>query len=85
MQEKKEINTINLLNKQFIDIINEIRKEEQNMNYFINKIKKKENKLKGANKEEYICSLKNLLIGYENWFIDKKGRNRMKKDKLKKD
>ena len=85
LQEKKEINTINLLNKQFIDIINEIRKEEQNMNYFINKIKKKENKLKGANKEEYICSLKNLLIGYENWFIDKKGRNRMKKDKLEKD
>ena len=85
LQEKKEINTINSLNKQFIDIINEIRKEEQNMNYFINKIKKKENKLKGANKEEYICSLKNLLIGYENWFIDKKGRNRMKKDKLKKD
>ena len=76
LEEQKEINTINLLNKKFIDILNEIRKKKENRNIFFNKIKKKENKLKEARMEEYLLSLRKLLLGYEKWFNDKKGRNR---------
>lgn len=74
--EQKEIDTIKLLNKKFIDVLNEIRIEEENMAIFFNKIKIKEKRLKEDRMEEYLESLKNLLLGFEKWFSDKKGRNR---------
>lgn len=77
--ENLEIKTIKILKMKFIDIINEIR--EKNLDYFLNKIEEKENRIKkNENINEYINSLKNLFFNYENWFFNKQGRNRKNKE-----
>ena len=86
--ENQEADTIHLLKKRFIDIINDIRGVEQNLIKFFNRIKEKEYKMKRKERKEknldkYISSLKELLLGYENWFKNKKGRRRTKSQLFK--
>ena len=73
--EKTEYNTINLLQKKFIEMLRFIR--ENNLKEFLDSIQKKESK--NPNNQEYINSIKGLFFRYEDWFSDKKGRNREKK------
>ena len=77
--ENIEYNTIDLLQKKFIDMLKFIR--ENNLNEFLNSIKKKERK--NPNVEEYLNSIKALFFNYENWFDVKKGRNREKNKNIK--
>ena len=78
MEEKKEEETIKILNKTYYDIIVEIREEK--LEYFLDKIIKKEkNMKKKSNIEVYIPLLKEKLFTYKEWFMNKKGRNRIKK------
>jgi hypothetical protein len=77
--ENIEYNTIDLLQKKFIDMLKFIR--ENNLNEFLNSIKKKERK--NPNVEEYLRSIKELFFNYENWFDVKKGRNRDKNKNIK--
>lgn len=80
--ENKEIETIKILNKKFIDIINEIKSNKYYYTEFFNIIKEKENKNeKYININEYIDKLKDLFSRYESWFNEKKGRNRDRKIK----
>ena len=75
--ENIEYNTIDLLQKKFIDMLKFIR--ENNLNEFLNSIKKKERK--NPNVEGYLNSIQELFFNYENWFDVKKGRNREKNKK----
>lgn len=75
--ENIEFNTINLLQKKFLEMLRFIR--ENNLNEFLKSIKKKESK--NPNVEGYLSSIKELFFNYENWFDIKKGRNREKKQK----
>ena len=77
--ENIEYNTIDLLQKKFIDMLKFIR--ENNLNEFLNSIKKKERK--NPNVEEYLNSIQELFFNYENWFDVKKGRNREKNKNIK--
>ena len=77
--ENIEYNTINLLQKNFLEMLKFIRKN--NLNEFLNSIRKKENK--NPNVEEYLSSIKELFFNYENWFDLKKGRNRDKNKNIK--
>ena len=77
--ENIEYNTIDLLQKKFIDMLKFIR--ENNLNEFLNSIKKKERK--NPNVEEYLNSIQGLFFNYENWFDVKKGRNREKNKNIK--
>ena len=77
LEKNEEKKTIEILNKTYFDMIIEIR--EQNLDYFLNKIIKKEkNMKKKSNIEQYIHLLKDLLFRYKDWFKNKKGRNREK-------
>ena len=75
-EEGEEKNTINILNMKYIDVVNNIRKNY--LDEFLQKINKKEKKNNGMNDEEYIVLLKDLFNRYEQWFNEKKGRNRKK-------
>ena len=77
--ENIEYYTIDLLQKKFIDMLKFIR--ENNLNEFLNSIKKKERK--NPNVEEYLNSIQELFFNYENWFDVKKGRNREKNKNIK--
>jgi hypothetical protein len=57
---------------------NNINKKEY-LDEFLDNIKKKEKNNKKSNIEEYIESLREIFFGYEEWFKNKKGRNRKKK------
>ena len=77
--ENIEKETIKILNMSFQEILNEIR--DKYLDYFLSKIKEKEIKIenkKDFDIEEYINDAKNLLLGFEDYFRDKKGRNRIK-------
>ena len=74
-KENSEYNTINLLHKKFLEMLRFIR--ENNLKEFLDSIQKKESK--NPNNQEYINSIKGLFFRYEDWFGDKKGRNREKK------
>ena len=85
-EEKKELETISILSKTFQEILNEIR-EEKTLDSFLEKIKEKEikNEKKYKNKikndfdiELYMDKIRKLLLGYEEWFQKKKGRNTKK-------
>lgn len=85
-EEKKELETISILSKTFQDILNEVR-EEKTLDSFLEKIKEKEikNEKKYKNKikddfdiELYMDKIRKLLLGYEEWFENKKGRNTKK-------
>ena len=77
--ENIEKETIKILNMSFQEILNEIR--DKYLDYFLSKIKEKEIKIenkKDFDIEKYINDAKNLLLGFEDYFRDKKGRNRIK-------
>lgn len=85
-EEKVEKKTIEILEKKYIDIINDIKKNC--LDEFLAKIEEKENRNKNENDGEYFNSLKKLFNNYENWFKDKKGRaskHSKEKKKRKKD
>ena len=55
------------------------------MNAFLENIKNKEIKMKNIdNIDEYMDSLKKLLINFKKWFKEKKSRKREKKKQSKK-
>lgn len=76
--EKEETETIDILNKKYIDIIKEIR--ENRLNDFLESIKKKEKDDDSTDIDQYMKLFRDLFLGYENWFINKKGRNRKAKE-----
>ncbi len=82
LKEQKEKDTLNLLELKFIEIINIIKKEY--LDEFLDTIKQKENERKNSNIEEYMESLREIFLRYEDWFKNKKGRNREKKLSKKK-
>ena len=76
----KEVEVINILNMTYKELFNDFIKN--NLNTFLNEIYEKE---KANNEPEedivnYIQKIKNLCYNYEQWFTEKKGRNRKKKD-----
>lgn len=83
LKEKREIKVRNILNMKLIDIINEIRNDEDNLFYFLEKIKDKEESIKqkkNINIQEYIKKVRELLFGYENWFLKKFSRKSKEKN-----
>lgn len=78
-QEEIEEETMKFLKMKFIEMINLIR--EKYLDEFLETIERKET----INEEigEYMNLVKELLFGYEDWFENKKGRNRESKDKEK--
>lgn len=77
-KEKKEIETMKILDMTYYQIIEKVIKEE--LDDFVDKILEKEREMNGKdNIETFISSLKRLLLGYKNWFENKKGRNRKPK------
>ena len=84
LEENKETKTINLLNLKFIDFINDIRYNNDNLENILEKIKNKEEIMKqneNMNINEYILKLKEILIKYDVWFLEKTGRNKQKRIK----
>ena len=78
--EKKETETIKILDMTYSGVILKVR--EENMDAFLANIKNKEIKMKNHdNIDEYMNSLKGLLLNFEEWFENKKSRNREKKKK----
>lgn len=71
-KEKTEIKTIEILEKKYIEIINEIK--ENNLKEFMEKIEEKEKIDEAENFGIYIKSLEELFKDYENWFESKRGR-----------
>ena len=71
-KEKVEIKTINILEKKYIEIINEIK--ENGLKDFLNKIKAKVIFNENEKVDEYINSLEEIFNDYEKWFKSKKGR-----------
>ena len=76
-KEKTEIEVINILEKTFKDILNDIR--EKNLEVFLDEIRKKELKNNSEeNVEKYLKAITNMLFYYEDWFdfkIERKPRN----------
>ena len=70
--EKVESETIKILDKKYIEIINEIK--ENDLQEFLNKIEAKEKGNENQKVEEYINSLEELFKNYEKWFQTKRGR-----------
>ena len=77
-EEKKEEETLNLLKLKFIEMINIIKNNY--LDEFFNTIEQKEIIIGNTNLDEYMKSLKEIFLGYENWFKNKRGRNREKKN-----
>ena len=89
--ENKETETIKILSMTFKDVLNEIR--EKYLDDFLKDIQKKEmdneKKEENENEEEdedcsvdkYMNEVKRLLIGYEDWFKNKNGRNVIHREK----
>ena len=82
--ENIETETIKILSMSFKDFLNEIR--DNYLEEFLEIIKEKEIKIQkkiitnGDFKiESYMKDIKELLIHYEKWFEDKKGRNKREK------
>ena len=73
--ENIELETIRILNMKYIDIIREIT--EKYLDDFLDIIKKKEKKNDIINNDEneYLKLLEKMLLGYEDYFKNKKGRN----------
>ena len=82
-EENIEIDTIRILNLKFRDALNQIKK---NSNGLLDMIKDKEISIQNNSKnkenfniEKYMDDIKILLEGYEDWFGNKKGRDKKKK------
>jgi hypothetical protein len=74
--ENKEIDTINILNKTYLELYTELLNEH--LDEFCDEIIKKEEK-NGLPKEQSSCFLekmKNLSKNYKDWFEKKRGRGR---------
>ena len=80
-KEKVEIKTIDILEKKYIEIVNEI--QENNLKGFLEKIEEKEKEDETENITDYINSLEELFKDYENWFKNKRGRASRKSKKQK--
>ena len=81
-REQVETETLKILNMTYHDIINEVREEE--LDDFLTYIKIKEEKMKNGNIDEYMKSLRELLIDYEEWFDKKIGRGPKNEEKEEK-
>lgn len=71
-EEKKEIDTIKILETEYIDYVKYLQKYE--MGNFLRKMRNKEIKNPDLNVDRYINSLKSMFLNYAKWFNDKKGR-----------
>ena len=78
LAENIEKETIKLLSMKIIDMINFIK--ENQLEEFLSIIENKEKGIDESNSEEYMSLLRKVLINYENWFSNKRGRVRLKKD-----
>ena len=78
-EEKTKVETIKILDKKLIEFIKEIRENE--LEKFLTIIENKEKRSNSINIKDYMESLKNLLMGYEEWFNSKTGRERESKNK----
>ena len=81
--ENIETETIKILSMSFKDFLNEIR--DNCLEEFLKIMKKKEIKIQNKNKgyfnlESYMDEIKELLFRYEDWFKDKKERNKRGRD-----
>ena len=76
LEENEETKTIYYLNKRYIDMIDIIR--NNHLEQFLKNIKSKENRSDNININDYMNSIRGLLLNYEDWFNTKKGRNRQK-------
>ena len=78
--DNKEEEVIQILNSKYKDLLSEFR--NNNLENFLNKIKEdeKNKKEEKENIDNYILIIENLCLNYENWFLNKKGRNREKKN-----
>ena len=74
----KEADAINILNSTYIQSFQEFR--HNYINVFLNEIyeEEKEKNEKEENIQNYLENVKYLCNNYENWFKEKKGRNRSK-------
>ncbi len=82
LKEQKEFKTIKLLNLKYIEMVNLI--QENYLDEFLASIKEKEKKEitnDNQNIDEYMESIKEIFLRYEDWFMNKKGRIRKKKIK----
>ena len=80
-EENIEMETISILEKTFEEFLNETR--DNNLETFLNTIKDKEIRIQNKRKnkenfniEKYIFNIKISLEGYEDFFNNKKGRDR---------
>jgi hypothetical protein len=78
-EEKTKVETIKILDKKLIEFIKEIRENE--LEKFLTIIENKEKRSNCINIKDYMESLTNLLMGYEEWFNSKTGRERESKNK----
>ena len=78
-KEKKEEETMKLLEMTYIEMVILIR--EKYLQEFLETIERKEEININEDFEDYMNLVKKLLFGYENWFESKKGRNRESKNK----
>ena len=78
-ETNKEIDAINLLNLTYIEFFKKFR--EEYLEEFLEIIRNEETKNNESeeNIRKYVDSIKSLCFNFENWFIEKKGRNRKKK------
>ena len=77
VEEKIEVETLRLLRKKFIEIKNEI--QENYLEEYLGTIEKKESNMDNSSVDEYMETLRKIFLGYEDWFKNKKGRNRESK------
>lgn len=77
VEEKIEVETLRLLRMKFIEIKNEI--QENYLEEYLDTIEKKENNMDNSSVDEYMETLRKIFLGYEDWFKNKKGRNRESK------
>ena len=78
IEEQKEEMTLNLLKLKFIEMINIIKNNY--IDEFFNTIEQKEIIIENTNLDEYMKSVREMFLGYEDWFKNKRGRNREKKN-----
>lgn len=78
-EEKKETETIKILDLTYNEILNRIKTKD--LNYFLSKIYEKEESNQNKYINKYIASVENLLDKYETWFQNKQKR-RAKNKKL---
>ena len=78
-ETNKEIDAIKLLNLTYIEFFKKFR--EEYLEEFLKIIRNEETKNNESeeNIRKYVDSIKSLCFNFENWFIEKKGRNREKK------